>query len=61
VTNWLARVVTWSAAPLGPASSPPLVVQLAGREARWMALGAQLAEAAGADIIDINMEARRSR
>lgn len=33
----------------------PLVVQLAGREAHWMAEGAQLAEAAGADIIDINM------
>jgi len=33
----------------------PLVVQLAGREAHWMAEGAKLAEAAGADIIDINM------
>lgn len=33
----------------------PFVVQLAGREARWMAEGAALAEAAGADIIDINM------
>jgi nifR3 family TIM-barrel protein len=33
----------------------PLVIQLAGREARWMALGAQLAEDAGADVIDINM------
>lgn len=33
----------------------PFVVQLAGREARWMAEGARLAEAAGADIIDINM------
>ena len=33
----------------------PLVIQLAGREARWMAEGARLAEAAGADIIDINM------
>lgn len=33
----------------------PLVVQLAGREAHWMAEGARLAEAAGADIIDINM------
>jgi nifR3 family TIM-barrel protein len=31
------------------------VVQLAGREARWMAEGARAAEAAGADIIDINM------
>jgi tRNA-dihydrouridine synthase B len=33
----------------------PLVVQLAGREAHWMAEGARLAEASGADIIDINM------
>jgi len=33
----------------------PLVVQLAGREARWMAEGARLAQAAGADAIDINM------
>jgi nifR3 family TIM-barrel protein len=31
------------------------VVQLAGCEARWMAEGARVAEAAGADIIDINM------
>ena len=33
----------------------PHAVQLAGREARWMAEGARMAEAAGADIIDINM------
>lgn len=33
----------------------PLVVQLAGREARWMAEGARVAEGMGADIIDINM------
>jgi tRNA-dihydrouridine synthase B len=31
------------------------VVQLAGCEARWMAEGAAIAEAAGADVIDINM------
>jgi putative TIM-barrel protein, nifR3 family len=31
------------------------VVQLVGREARWMGLGAKLAEEAGADIIDLNM------
>ena len=31
------------------------VVQLAGCEARWLAEGARVAEAAGADIIDINM------
>ena len=33
----------------------PHVVQLAGCEAHWMAEGARIAEAAGADIIDINM------
>lgn len=31
------------------------VVQLAGCEARWLAEGARIAEASGADIIDINM------
>ncbi|HEX5778472.1 MAG TPA: tRNA dihydrouridine synthase DusB [Xanthobacteraceae bacterium] len=31
------------------------VVQLAGCEARWLAEGARIAEAAGANIIDINM------
>ena len=31
------------------------VVQLAGCEPRWMAEGARMAEASGADIIDINM------
>src|SRR5580692_692699 len=33
----------------------PHVVQLAGCEARWMREGAMIAEAAGAEIIDINM------
>ncbi len=33
----------------------PFVIQLAGREARWMAEGARIAEGRGADIIDINM------
>jgi len=33
----------------------PHVVQLAGCEAKWMAEGARIAEAAGAEIIDINM------
>ncbi|MGV6819425.1 MAG: tRNA dihydrouridine synthase DusB [Parvularcula sp.] len=31
------------------------VIQLAGREAHWMAEGARVAQARGADIIDINM------
>jgi tRNA-dihydrouridine synthase B len=31
------------------------IVQLAGCEVRWMAEGARIAEASGADIIDINM------
>lgn len=35
--------------------SGPSIVQLAGREARWMAEGARAATDAGADIIDINM------
>ncbi len=39
----------------GDADIFPFMIQLAGREARWMAEGAKLAEAAGADIIDINM------
>lgn len=33
----------------------PLVIQLAGRDAKWMAEGARLAEAAGANVVDINM------
>jgi tRNA-dihydrouridine synthase B len=33
----------------------PHIVQLAGCEANWMAEGARIAEAAGAEIIDINM------
>src|SRR6201986_4699306 len=34
---------------------PLTVIQLVGRRAEWMAKGAALAEAAGADIIDLNM------
>jgi tRNA-dihydrouridine synthase B len=37
------------------AGEGPHVVQLAGREPRWMAEGARAAADAGADIIDINM------
>ena len=33
----------------------PFVVQLAGREEKWMAEGARIAEAKGATVIDINM------
>ena len=36
-------------------SEKPFVIQLAGRETRWMEEGARIAEAKGADIIDINM------
>ncbi|MEL6506106.1 MAG: tRNA-dihydrouridine synthase [Pseudomonadota bacterium] len=39
----------------GTGKPDPFVIQLAGREARWMAAGAELADAAGADVIDINM------
>ena len=34
---------------------PLMVIQLVGREAHWIAKGAALAEAAGADIVDFNM------
>jgi tRNA-dihydrouridine synthase B len=33
----------------------PFVIQLAGREAKWMSEGARVAQDLGADIIDINM------
>lgn len=39
---------------LGRAGKLPHMVQLAGCEPQWMAEGARIAEAAGADIIDIN-------
>jgi tRNA-dihydrouridine synthase B len=39
----------------GGDSLSPFVIQLAGREAKWMATGAKLAQDLGADIIDINM------
>jgi len=39
----------------GKGDIDPLVIQLIGREPEWMARGAEMAEAAGADIIDINM------
>jgi nifR3 family TIM-barrel protein len=34
---------------------PLMVIQLVGREAQWLARGAAMAQAAGAEIIDINM------
>jgi tRNA-dihydrouridine synthase B len=40
---------------LSKSGSLPHVVQLAGCEAEWMQRGAEIAYAAGADIIDINM------
>ena len=39
---------------LARAGTLPHMVQLAGCEAQWMAEGARIAEASGADIIDIN-------
>ena len=39
----------------GKGKLDPFVIQLAGREARWMGEGARIAEDLGADIIDINM------
>ncbi|MBB5276382.1 nifR3 family TIM-barrel protein [Rhizobium rosettiformans] len=44
---------SWSR--LKGAGLTPHMVQLAGREARWLAQAAVIAEANGADIIDINM------
>lgn len=35
--------------------SGPFIIQLAGRQPEWMRVGAELSEAAGADIVDINM------
>ncbi|WP_420875650.1 tRNA dihydrouridine synthase DusB [Prosthecomicrobium hirschii] len=40
---------------LAGAGMAPHIVQLAGREAHWMAEAARMAEANGADVIDINM------
>jgi nifR3 family TIM-barrel protein len=37
------------------AGLPLMVIQLVGREPRWIARGAAMAEAAGAHIIDLNM------
>ena len=39
----------------GGSDLPLTIVQLVGREARWIARGAKIAEEAGAHIIDLNM------
>lgn len=39
---------------LDPIAGAPHIVQLAGNEAEWLALGAKIAADAGADMIDIN-------
>ena len=39
----------------GGAELDPLAIQLVGRDPHWMGKGAQLCQAAGAQIIDINM------
>ena len=39
----------------GAKNLSPFVMQLAGREAKWMSEGARVAQDMGADIIDINM------
>ncbi len=39
----------------GAGQIKPLAIQIVGREAQWMALGAKMAEDSGAEIIDINM------
>lgn len=51
----LARGDAIAAARAERAGTGAHVVQLAGREARWMAEGAKAAADAGADLIDINM------
>jgi nifR3 family TIM-barrel protein len=54
-SEMLARGDTESTLRAEKAGEGPHVVQLAGREPRWMAEGARAAADAGADIIDINM------
>jgi nifR3 family TIM-barrel protein len=51
----LARGRDKSALRVRNAGFFPHVVQLAGREAHWMAEGARIAVGEGADIVDINM------
>ena len=49
------RPRTRDKALVGETDGPPTAVQLAGREAKWMAEAAQIAEDQGARLIDINM------
>ena len=60
VVSEMTSARCWRRATTGPhagggAGEGPHVIQLAGREAHWMAEGARAAADAGADIIDINM------
>ncbi|MDP3898623.1 MAG: tRNA dihydrouridine synthase DusB [Mesorhizobium sp.] len=54
-SNELAKGSAESARRIRQAGNGPHMVQLAGRDARWMAEGARIAAGEGADIIDINM------
>ena len=54
-SDQLVRGETESVMRAERAADGPHVIQLAGREARWMGEGARAATDAGADIIDINM------
>lgn len=50
-----ARPGTRDKALMGDGQGTPTAVQLAGREAYWMAEAARIAEGHGAELIDINM------
>ncbi len=54
-SDQLARANAVAAMKAERAGQGPHIIQLAGREARWMGEGARAAADAGADIIDINM------
>ncbi|HET9903061.1 MAG TPA: tRNA dihydrouridine synthase DusB [Xanthobacteraceae bacterium] len=51
----LATEEPWARLRARTERAGPQVIQLAGCEAHWMAEGARMAEAAGAEIVDINM------
>ena len=52
--NWRARGPTWCGAQRSARVWPLTVIQLVGRDPEAMAQGARMAEAAGADIVDLN-------